>query len=793
MQPIQPFPIGLVAVGVVVLLAVSFLGIAALGVGAATSQRNKTLSRASLVLGLGMLLLVCCVGLFLLILFLQQGGMLGLGGTATQAQPQMKVGEIIAAGPVEVFIPPESQGKQPPISVKPVSQPLPPPPKDSNAVGEAYEISAPGKLAGDVLITLQYDPAGLPAGIDADNLYLATLVGDEWQVVPDGLVDTENHTVSANVSHLSFFEVLGKVGDAIYSKMVSRTGDAFAAEDFDALPAEIRQDVYADGILRQEVKAAVKVKLSRFTKAATKVIPAANAVSTMSGLVIAKLKGGREVVERAIAEMVLSEVGGRAGSLGVMLYDAYGLGQDIKKLRIDPTQADPYLIAADAAALLLAAEMDYINSHIDKALVDLYQFNPESDAPLQITMIYVEGKKTGYKYYYYDEKQGRWLHYYDNLVSGGIKFEPDQPVAQATATKAGILDDVRSWFSAPSATPVPSATSIARAMATATARPAATGTLRATSTLAPRATATPIPKPTATGTLAPKPTATPTRPMPTLPPTAVVPTRAPNSPTPPGGGGKIAFVAVPHNKYAIYVMNLDGSGLQPLTEEDESRSPAWSPDGKRIAFNRDLDIYIMNADGSNKTRVTRSFPEPCGPAEYPAWSPDGQRIAFESSSSICVINADGTGEVVALARTREERNSHDSHPSWSPDGGKIVYYGWYDDDIEISVMNSDGSGRTRLTYSQGHDWEPVWSPDGRKITFGSDRDREFAVYTMNADGSNQTRLIDGASPSWSPDSRRLVFERFGSIWVINADGSNAIRVNKSDEDVDYREPAWSPR
>ncbi|MFB0536204.1 MAG: hypothetical protein ACETWR_14605 [Anaerolineae bacterium] len=101
---------------------------------------------------------------------------------------------------MEIFVPPETQGQQPPITVQPVSEPLPPAPEGSTSVGEAYEIGSEGELAGPVLITLSYDPAELPSGAKEENLYIGTKVGDGWEAVPDGFVDNSDAMTHSDTS-----------------------------------------------------------------------------------------------------------------------------------------------------------------------------------------------------------------------------------------------------------------------------------------------------------------------------------------------------------------------------------------------------------------------------------------------------------------------------------------------------------------------------------------------------------------------------------------------------------------
>jgi Tol biopolymer transport system component len=237
--------------------------------------------------------------------------------------------------------------------------------------------------------------------------------------------------------------------------------------------------------------------------------------------------------------------------------------------------------------------------------------------------------------------------------------------------------------------------------------------------------------------------------------------------------------------------------------------PRWSPDGQRIAFQSygggNWEIYVMNADGSGRTRLTDNPASDDGPS----WSPTGRSIAFYSdrdgNREIYVMRADGTG------RTRlTDDPAPDLYPSWSPNGRSIAFASGRDDlDIRnIYVINTDGTGRTLLTDNAAWDTWPSWSPDGRRITFVSDRDdpdpnddnRIWSIYVMNADGSDPTRLTDNPAgdtwPSWSPDGRRIAFhssrddpdpnddEEVWDIYVMNADGTGLARLTDNS--------AWEP-
>ena len=223
-------------------------------------------------------------------------------------------------------------------------------------------------------------------------------------------------------------------------------------------------------------------------------------------------------------------------------------------------------------------------------------------------------------------------------------------------------------------------------------------------------------------------------------------------------GSKIAFVSSRDGNDEIYVVNADGSGVTRLTynnERDFDWAPSWSPDGSKIAFtfcclDDKKGIYVMNADGSG---VTKLIQWGWGTFDFgPSWSPDGSKIAFPScpglGPGICVINIDGTG------LTNLTTPTYDSYPSWSPCGSKIAFSSYQGVISRIYIMNANGSGVTQLTNNAAWDSDPSWSPDGNKVAFNSDRDGNWEIYVMNSDGSGQTNLTNNPAwdgePSWGP-------------------------------------------
>lgn len=282
-------------------------------------------------------------------------------------------------------------------------------------------------------------------------------------------------------------------------------------------------------------------------------------------------------------------------------------------------------------------------------------------------------------------------------------------------------------------------------------------------------------------------------------------TDQPPAPTPAPSAGKIAFSDYRDdtNREDIFVINADGSGETNLTNAtSQDSTPAWSPDGSRIAFSSDRDgtsdIYVMQANGSNVVRLTNDQAEDFSPV----WSPDGSRIAFTSrqdgNADIYLMNTDGS------QRTRLTRNAgNDRDPDWSPDGQRIVFAAERDERAAIYVINVDGSGETRLTDSERYDFGPAWSPDGQRIAFwgtgvdgGPSGDIAGGdIFMVNADGSGLTRVssneVGGSAPAWSPDGARLVFwtarntEARPTLHIMNQDGSGVARLTTGTS------PSWA--
>jgi Tol biopolymer transport system component len=164
--------------------------------------------------------------------------------------------------------------------------------------------------------------------------------------------------------------------------------------------------------------------------------------------------------------------------------------------------------------------------------------------------------------------------------------------------------------------------------------------------------------------------------------------------------------------FEIYVMNSDGTQPTRLTNyPGVDQFPDWSPDGREIAFRRDTDIYVMDLASGETRRLTNAPPL----NQMPAWSPNGQQLTFMSARdgypSVFVMNADGSGQTNLTPKTPGDVDTDwvSRAPSWSTNGRHIFFMSSRPStnlDTEIFLMNPDGTGVQRLTNTVGVDGSP---------------------------------------------------------------------------------------
>ncbi len=263
-------------------------------------------------------------------------------------------------------------------------------------------------------------------------------------------------------------------------------------------------------------------------------------------------------------------------------------------------------------------------------------------------------------------------------------------------------------------------------------------------------------------------------------------------------------------------MNQDGSNREPLIKLDENpfgykiqtSDPSWSINGDSIAFTGNIStinlaIYSVYSDGSNLKLLTNQS----NSSEYnisPAWSPDGKKIAFVSERDggreIYVMNSDGSAQTRLTMGLMENNN-----PAWNPDGTKIAFVSRREGRDLIYVMNSDGTNQVRLIKPPGSevspswasDANPSWSPDGSLIAFS----RGCEIFISSSDGSKE-RLVAGIPktmcvdhPTWSPDSLNLAFTVNSGVLgteIFKINLANGMLIQITNNSIQDQQPNWQP-
>jgi TolB protein len=278
-------------------------------------------------------------------------------------------------------------------------------------------------------------------------------------------------------------------------------------------------------------------------------------------------------------------------------------------------------------------------------------------------------------------------------------------------------------------------------------------------------------------------------------------------------GGLIAFADAPGRRPGpramqhahIYTITPDGKRKQLTTGKAGNFFPAWSPDGKLLAFtsirNSKREVWVIDSAGKNERLIASGF--------LPAWSPDGKTLAITRFDAkklrhIWTLGADGKGE-----KQLTTKNSNHC-PAWSPKGNKIAY--WSGDARgfgQVWVMNADGTDKKQLTKVVKNDYSPKGSSANapawlynKRIAYWSGIEHRYGqVWTMNADGTDKKQLTTEPAPAscdnptWSPDGKHILFDtqrrRRPEIWIMNADGSNQ-RVLLSNLKVIPMRASWQP-
>ena len=255
------------------------------------------------------------------------------------------------------------------------------------------------------------------------------------------------------------------------------------------------------------------------------------------------------------------------------------------------------------------------------------------------------------------------------------------------------------------------------------------------------------------------------------------PTKAPITPTPTSSepwSSDDLFYQVGESDLIVFASNLQANRdiyityiktevhwprtLRRLTDYyGEDTLPDLGPDGRTVAFVSDRsgnrDIYLIDVETLAVDRLTHSFAQDSNPA----WSADGAKIVFQSNrdgnNEIYIIDA-GCAKIPEGCPDKVVRVTNsifdDLEPEWSPDDEQIAFMSARDGNLEIYVMNTDGTAVTRLTNNPGVDGFPSWSPDASMLAYHSERDGNTDIYIMTLDGQQEWRVTEGSYDQMAP-------------------------------------------